>query len=54
MDGVDDVVDGRRKHDDGRAQVGGQVPRLAGVVVAAVVGEDELVVVRGAHVTGSS
>ena len=48
-DGVDDVLDGGGQHDDGRAQVGCQVPRLAGIVEAAVVGEDELVVVRGAH-----
>ena len=49
LDGIDDVRHGGRKHDDCRAEIGGEIPRLAGVVPAAVVGEDELVVVRGAH-----
>ena len=38
-DRTDDVLDGGGKHDDGRAEVGCQVPRLARVVPAAVIGE---------------
>ena len=49
LDGADDVLDRGRKHDDGRAQVGCQVPREAGVVPAAVIGKDVLVMFVGAH-----
>ena len=47
VDRGDDVLDRRRQGDDRGAQVGGEVPGVPGVVVAAVVGEDELEVVCG-------
>ena len=54
FDGADDVLDRGGKHDDGRAEVGRQVPRLAGVVPATVIGKDVLMMVFGAHLAGSS
>ena len=47
VDGGDDVLDRGRQRDDRGAQVGGEVPGLPGVVLAAVIGEDELEVVCG-------
>ena len=49
LDSRHDVLDGGREYDHGRTQIGSQIPRLARVVVAAVVGEDERVMAGSGH-----
>ena len=49
LDGVDNILDGRWERDNRGTKIGGEVPGLARVVVAAVVGKDELVVILCGH-----